>query len=389
MTQRERYHDFITNQNPDNIPMWGDWIGPYSRWITEGLPPQPPEYAEGKKGCRGSYLMDYFGSEIICSAYWGTSRLPVSLGIGPAFEYKVLEQNDDHMIYQNGDGMILKEMTHKKSSLVTQQYLDHALHGPSDWEDFKNNHLDPDYPRYPDDETWNAIVSECKNRDFVVTVDAGSFYGIMRNWMTVEDISIVMYEEPDWVLEASNYLADFYIKILERAVRDVPDIDAAVFWEDMCFKNGPLCSPDMFRRFFLPGYKKVTKFLRDNGVSSFWVDCDGNIELLIDLWIEGGVNGFYPLEVASGMDALKLKKKYGDRVLLWGGVDKRELRDGPEAIEAELARRIPAAKMGGYIPLVDHGVPEDISFDNYVYYDKRRKELLGLKPLPTNNKRNF
>ena len=205
--------------------------------------------------------------------------------------------------------------------------------------------------------------------------------------MSVEGISYAFFEEPEWITEVVDYLADFYIKVLTRAVTDIPDIDVALFWEDMCFKTGPLCSPAMFRQFFLPGYKKVTKFLRDNGVASFWVDCDGNIEQLIDLWIEGGVNGFYPMEVAAGMDALKTKLKYGDKVLLWGGIDKRKLMEGPEAIDKELERNKTAAELGGFIPLIDHGVPENISFENFCYYDRRRKEMFGLKPIPSSESR--
>ena len=205
--------------------------------------------------------------------------------------------------------------------------------------------------------------------------------GFMRNWMSVEGVSYALCEEPEWIREVADFLAEYYIKILTRAVTDIPDIDAAIFWEDMCYKTGPLCSPGMFRDYFLPAYKKVTKFLKDNGVASIWVDCDGNIEQLIDLWLEGGVNGFYPLEVAAGMDACKLKKKYGKQILLWGNVDKREIAAGPEAIDRELLRVKEAVELGGYIPLCDHGVPDNVTFQNYCYYNKKRKEMFHLKTI--------
>ncbi|MCL2816268.1 MAG: hypothetical protein FWD23_16870, partial [Oscillospiraceae bacterium] len=329
MTQRERYHRFIKYQNPEDMPLWGDWIGPYNTWLSQKMPPAPEKYTAAGGGGIDRYMLDYFGFEGKYSAYWGTGRIPVNIGIAPAFEFEILEKNENHMIYRNGEGMIVKEMTHKNSTLTTQQYLDHALHGSADWKNFRDNHLDPFHPsRYPNKKNWARIVKSCKERDSIVTIDGGGFYGPMRNWMSVEGISYAMCEEPEWMREAVDFLADFYITILTRAVKDVPDIDAALFWEDMCYKTGPLCSPAMFRDFFLPGYKKVTEFLRENGVASFWVDCDGNIDLLIDLWIEGGVNGFYPLEAASNMDAYAIKQKYGDKVLLWGGIDKRAIAAG-------------------------------------------------------------
>ena len=111
------------------------------------------------------------------------------------------------------------------------------------------------------------------------------------------------------------------------------------------------------------------------GLELSWVDCDGNIETLIPLWIEGGVRGFYPLEVAAGMDAGRLRKQYGREIVMWGNVDKRALAQGRAAIDAEIARLAPVAALGGFIPLVDHGVPDDVPYENYLYYLEQRKQM--------------
>ncbi|MGI6238661.1 MAG: uroporphyrinogen decarboxylase family protein [Christensenellales bacterium] len=378
MTQRERYlNEFVARQNPDDLPLWGDWISVYETWLPQGLPPIP----EG--GNRREHMRDVFGFEGVYSAFWGTGRLPVHTDVLPGFTRRELFRDENHVIYVNESGITVKEMRDQHTALVAQQYLDHALHGREDWDQFRDERLQPDAPgRYPDEGTWKKIVSACRDRDTVVTIDGGSFYGYLRNWMGVEALSYAMYDDPEWVAEAADTLADFYIRVLERAVTDVPDIDACMFWEDMCFKNGPLCSPAMFRRFFLTPYQKVTQFLKDHGVRSFWVDCDGNIEKLIDLFIEGGVNGFYPLEVAAGMDAVKLKQAYGDRILLWGNIDKREIAKGGAHIRRELERVAPAVRMGGFIPLVDHGVPDDVSLANYRDYDRLRREMFGIRSIP-------
>ena len=175
-------------------------------------------------------------------------------------------------------------------------------------------------------------------------------------------------------------LADLYIAVLRKAVSEVK-VDFAIFWEDMCYKTGPLLSPAMFRRFMLPNYKKVTRFLAENGVELCWVDCDGNIEALLPLWLEGGVRGHYPLEVAAGMDAGKLQQQYGKQILMWGNVDKRALIAGKAAIDSELARLAPVAAKGGFIPLVDHGVPDDIPYQHYLYYLEQRRRLFGGIPI--------
>jgi uroporphyrinogen-III decarboxylase len=246
-----------------------------------------------------------------------------------------------------------------------------------DWERFRDEHLDPTAAgRYPGAAEWTALKRRWAERDHVLSIDGGSFYGFLRDWIGFEGLSYLLYDDPALVQEMVDYLGEFYVRVLERAVSEV-DIDFAMFWEDMCYKAGPLLSPGMFRRFMLPNYQKVTSFLVEHGVDLSWVDCDGNIEALLPLWIEGGVRGFYPLEVASGMDAAGLRRRYGREIVMWGNVDKRALAVGKAAIDAELARLAPIAAEGGFIPLVDHGVPDDVPLANYLYYVERRRQLFG------------
>ncbi|MBN1557369.1 MAG: hypothetical protein JW951_04410, partial [Lentisphaerae bacterium] len=65
-------------------------------------------------------------------------------------------------------------------------------------------------------------------------------------------------------------------------------------------------------------------------------------------------------------------------LVMSGGIDKRVLAAGPDAIEAEVRRIIPAmARRGGYIPTCDHGVPEEVPYENYLHYRQRALELGG------------
>ncbi len=60
-----------------------------------------------------------------------------------------------------------------------------------------------------------------------------------------------------------------------------------------------------------------------------------------------------------------------------GGIDKRTLARGREAIDRELATKLPLTSEGGYLPTVDHGIPPDVSWDNWRYYWERKREGLG------------
>ena len=131
----------------------------------------------------------------------------------------------------------------------------------------------------------------------------------------------------------------------------------------------------MFKEFIQPRYVKIVEFLRSHGIDIVFVDSDGYIDELIPLWMEVGINGFSPLEVAAGEDALALKQKYGSDIVLAGNVDKRALISGKEAIDREVAKVKRLLDMGGYFPAVDHSVPPDVPLGNFTYYLQKLKEL--------------
>jgi len=381
LNNRERFWKFVNFEKIDRLPFWADWLGPWERWRAEGLPigienNEPiPDWNDDDR--LRAWSLDYFGFEGMYSVFWGVPRIPVDIGVYPTFEEETLEEAGDYRIFRAENGVIEKQFKRRQGSLISTTFLEHPIKNRRDWVRFRDEHLDPHAAgRYPSDDKWEALKHEWNDpdRQEVISIDGGSFYGFLRDWIGFERLSYLLFDEPDLIHEMMDYLADFYIQVLERAVKEV-EIDFAMFWEDMCYKTGPLLSPAMFRQFMLPNYQKVTKFLVEHGIRLSWVDCDGNIEALLPLWLEGGVRGFYPLEVAAGMDAAKLQAQYGRQIVMWGNVDKRALIAGKDAIDAELARLAPVVAGGGFIPLVDHSVPDDVSLQNYLYYLEGRKKL--------------
>ena len=76
---------------------------------------------------------------------------------------------------------------------------------------------------------------------------------------------------------------------------------------------------------------------------------------------------------------MRLRKKFGKSLRLWGGVDKRELAKDKQAIDNHLRALLPIVEEGGYIPTVDHTVPPDVSLENFLYYMERKQALLAGK----------
>ena len=185
----------------------------------------------------------------------------------------------------------------------------------------------------------------------------------------------MFYDDPAFVEEMMEADAEFLISMLGQILEET-DIVFFGFWEDMAYKTAPLISPEHVRKYMLPRYRKVVDFGRSRGVRFFGLDSDGNIDSLIPVWMDAGIDILYPFEVQSGMDVSAIRKKYGRNLRIWGGIDKRTLVDGFAAIDRELARIEALIRDGGYIPMLDHSAPPDISFKNYCYFLQQLRKIL-------------
>ena len=194
--------------------------------------------------------------------------------------------------------------------------------------------------------------------------------------MGVENTSIAFALQPELIDDMMETRCRMVEKALDQALPHCK-IDVGVWWEDMCYNHGPLISPAMFREFMVPRYTRITNKLKAHGVTINILDCDGNINELVEPWLESGINCMFPLEIRGGSDPYPIREKFGKQVLLKGGVDKTML-ESKETIEQELDRITPLVEQGGYIPHVDHRVPPNIRLDDYKYYLKRKRERFGI-----------
>lgn len=149
-----------------------------------------------------------------------------------------------------------------------------------------------------------------------------------------------------------------------------------------CELFGPLIGPDTIREFIAPYYQACWDVVSSRGTRLFNQDSDGFMMPVIDVFLECGVNVMHPLEPAAGMDAVEIRKKYGDRLAIIGGIDKHVLRKTKEDIDKELEYKMqPLMQQGGVVFGLDHLIPNGTPLENYRYYVKRGRELLGLPPL--------
>ncbi len=369
LTHRERLLGTLRRQPVDRVPdlEFGAWVQTLERWSHEGI-----DFRACNGLCRPPYGLDhYFGTD---DTEYGPS-LNVNVGLLPAFDEEVIEDRGHSELIQDRDGAISEQLKPEYGASIPR-YIRYAIQTRADWECVRDERLNPDHaeriPRHLD-----ALAGRLCNVDTPIIVRLGSLYGWIRNWMGVEKLSLMMYDDRALVEEMMEHLTRLTLSVLEKLAGKGLRIDRADWWEDMCFRSGSLLSPRMFAEMMAPRYKRITDFLRHElGCEFNQLDCDGNIHQLVPLWLEGGINVMFPIEAAH-TKVYSIADEYGARVALRGAFDKRALIAGPQAIDAELERLRPLIERGGLIPHTDHLVPPDVSLENYTYYRRKKCDLIG------------
>ena len=370
MNDRERFIRTMQFKSVDRFPYFelGLWGQTVERYLKEGM----PEEAAKDNFFVGSRFFRLDHREFA----------PVNLSMVPGFTSKVYHEDERVVIMRDGTGIVrkgMKEGTVRGTRPSMDQYVQFPVENPMDFVAMKLRH-DPRTPgRYP--ANWPDLVKKWRRRDYplcLLTNGSFGFYSHPRKWMGTENLSLAFYDHPKMMHEMMDFLAEFFIKVTTKALKELK-MDYFNFFEDMAYKTAPLVSPKIFRDFMLRPYKRVIAHLKRHGVKIITLDTDGNCEPLIPLYIEAGVTCLWPCEIAANMDPVRLRKEYGRDLALMGGIDKRELAKGRKEVRAEIKRHLlPLLDSGGFIPHVDHTVPPDVPFANFMYYlELKRKAAEG------------
>jgi len=387
MPNRERFLAICRGERPGDVPIV-DWfheplVETPGEWIKQGA----PKIIQDAEAFNQYFQLEHLNAlkEIIAGNYRadlmeaGVAAFYVTPPVVPIFEIKVLSEDARHRIETTYGGATVE--VSKEFPWRMPKYLEYPVKDRKTWEEYKKR-LEPDTPgRWPSD--WKSFVEKTNNQDAPTMLLLSGFFGMLREWMGLEALLYTFYDDPNLIEDMMDQLLYLDMEVAQRTVKDMR-IECVRFWEDMAYKNGPLISPDMFKKFMVPRYKKITDFFRSQGVDILFVESDGNVNELIPIWLEEcGVNFHSPLEVAAGMDAVALRKKYGKDLILCGNIDKRVFARGKDAIREEVMSKVPfLVETGGYFPGVDHAIPPDISLENYRYFINLLREIGGGEKLP-------
>jgi hypothetical protein len=326
-------------RQPDRVPLWdleGFTEEAIRRWCCQGFPP-------------GRDIYEYVGFD--SNTFVPIATIPI-----PCFVPRTISSDEDWTTYIDEYGFTVRRLRAQAVTPMVYYYVRGSVHTRADWEAMKRRYDPNDVRRLPP--FWGEELFAHYN-------SSGSVIGLSAHWgpgrgpkngymLGLENFLQALYDEPELVEDMFSFWADFLIRLWQPVVEKVR-VDYVVLNEDgLAYKNGPLVSPAMYKRFWQPHVKRVLEFLRSRGVEIFSFYTSGNIEPLLPVLLDTGFNLFGPLEVASGMDAVKLRKQYGREVLLYGNISRQALMDGPESVEHEVMSKVPwLMEQGGYIPAVD------------------------------------
>jgi hypothetical protein len=362
---REQYIDLMTFGHFERqmfVELFGPLIGLDEEWRSQGA-------------TQDEIDMIAFDWDYVPITGCGGNTGPIG-----GLKTQTIEDNDEYIIQKDYLGRTVKLI---KSIATIALPLDFPVKNMDDWLNFK-----PMFEFREDRINWGAVESAKKAQANGVLVVGGITGGfdVPRELMGEVVACTAYYEQPELMYDILQTISDTSYKVLER-ISDKLTIDQLSVHEDLAGKSGPLVGPKQVIEFIKPYYRRIWDMLNAKGTKIFQQDSDGNMNAVIDAFLECGLTVIFPMEPAAEMDIVKLCKKYGNRLAMLGGIDKHVLRSSKEAIRKELEYKMqPLMRNGGMVFGLDHRIPNGTPIENYRYYVDLGREILGLPPRDKNSK---
>ena len=342
------------------------------KWKREGHVPQ--DVTDGQ--LRELFLYDPPGDH----GLWGLGWCEAAFA--PEFEVKVLEPRGEHELVQDRAGRKVLCFKGRRSGFMPE-YLDHPVKDQRTWEENVKWRMDPEAPgRWAKLGERLAEAKAAAAQGLIIKQHVIGGYMYLRSLIGPEQLFYAVYDMPGVLHDCMRAWLALAEAVTARHQQGVT-FDELFFGEDICYNHGLLISPEMVREFIFPYYQQLIASMKSRQIDRsrhlfVQVDTDGDCRPAIPLYVQAvGMDVMSPFEVASGCDVVAIGRQHPELVIL-GGIDKRVLAAGRAAIDRELERILPVMRArGGYVPTCDHGVPEEVPFEDYLHYRRRCVELGG------------
>ncbi len=300
----------------------------------------------------------------------------------PPFEDKVIEDRGEHEVIQDFAGRHVLCFKGRRSGFMPE-YIDHPVKDMKTWREQCKWRMDTQtLQRWEGFDDKMIQAQAAAGQGLMTSQGLVGGYMYLRSLIGPSDLMYAFYDMPEVIHDCMQTWLTLADAVIARHQQHVT-LDEIFFAEDICFNHGPLISPDMMKEFLFPYYQQLLGNIKSRQIDQsrhmyVQIDTDGHAAPVIDIYREAvGMDVMSPFEVASGCDVVEISQQHPD-LAMFGGIDKRVLARGKQAIDEMVERIIPAMrKRGGFIPTCDHGVPAEVKLDDYMHYRKRCVELGG------------
>jgi hypothetical protein len=371
VTNREAAFAVLNYEAYDRLPIvhFGYWGETLQKWHMEGH-----LTADEIANCWDSSPADAALAKKIGFDFNWQNMIGAHTGLQPGFESRVIEVlPDGSRKVLNGDGVVILQ---KDDAGSIPAEIEHLLVDRASWEEHYLPRL-----RYSADRinaaTFEALKDDSARQD-PVGLYCGSLFGQIRNWIGVTGCAYIQADDEDLFTEIIDTVGELSYQCVVTVLETGAKFDFAHFWEDICFKNGPLIAPKVFERKVGPHYKRITDLVNKAGLNIVSLDCDGCIDRLVPAWFTNGVNTMFPIEVGTwNASVAPWREQFGRELRGVGGMNKVVFSRDRAAVDAEIERLKPLVDLGGYIPCPDHRIAPDAEYDNVRYYCDRMRAAFG------------
>lgn len=169
-----------------------------------------------------------------------------------------------------------------------------------------------------DDKVYSTIKTDLDEfPEHAVILDMITPWGYIAGMRGYEQVYMDMYDVPEEFLKLSRRLTDMLKVVVDRACK--MGITALYLMEDLADRNGLSIAPNMINEFCLQYAKELADVAKANGVPVMF-HSDGNVGDLLEHLIAIGVSAVNPMQPHLN-DAVEFKKKFGDKLAVYGGLD--------------------------------------------------------------------
>lgn len=342
LTGRERVNRFLRRQPHDSVPRAESaWAETIERWKGEGF---------------GGDLAQYLGQDFHGLCWCDPRSYPG--------QFLLVAEDERTRTYRDEWNNTVRYWKHRSG---TPEHVAFSCQTPDDWYTHHKPRLLAAGPFVNPDASRLDLAQARRNGRWAHYTGLEPFESTRRQ-MGDEVTLMAMMEEPEWVDDVARTFTDLTIRDFELLESSGVECDGVWIYGDMAYRGGPMCSPAKYRELVWPQHKRLADWAHSRGVP-FIYHTDGDVNSVMDLYVEAGFDAVQPLEAKAFMDVRKLAPKYGDRLSLFGNIDVMVMATNDrELIEEEVVSKLRAGMANqGYAYHSDHSVPPSVSWETYKF----------------------